>query len=60
MSQAKLWLFKKSRGILPGTVDRMSKYVTALGPEWGKVIVTCQLSPAFQPMEPVSRLSAAI
>ena len=36
MSRAKLQLFEKSRGILPGTVDRMSKYVTALGPEWGK------------------------
>ena len=28
--------FEKSRGILPGTIDRMSKYVTASGPEWGK------------------------
>ena len=35
-SWAKRRLFGKSGGILPGTVDRMSNYVTTLGPEWGK------------------------
>ena len=36
MSRAKLQLFEKSRGILLGTVDRMSKYFTTLGPDSGK------------------------
>ena len=31
-----LEVIEKSRRNLPDTVDRMSKYVTALGPEWSK------------------------